>query len=98
MNLRTTTTITNVWDYAVVYMSALNDPQWLGNAHEPSWCRWDCPAQAQVPEDASLRDGCELLGRQGWELVSVTTHPRGDWGRPGSVAGVVYTLFFKRRA
>ncbi len=54
---------------------------------------WFLPAEAPTIEpDASLQQGCAVLGRHGWELVAVTFE-RAD---TESFVREEHTLFFKK--
>jgi hypothetical protein len=59
---------------------------------------WTLPETVEldpkIDPKCSLQDGCVALGRQGWELVGVTSHAMGD--RDASTE--TYTLFFKKPA
>lgn len=81
-----------IWDYAVIFRREYIS---LSPVRGGGGGDWNCPSKASVPEGYSLREGCEFLGRHGWELVSATVHPDDNWG---AAAGVVYTMFFKKPA
>ncbi|QDO02198.1 hypothetical protein FNV62_43620 [Streptomyces sp. RLB3-17] len=73
-----------MWEHLIVHYNVNNAKRWV------------LPDSAiPIPDDAGLNDGCAMLGRDGWELVSATSQ---SVTISMNYFGTEYSLFFKRPA